>query len=472
APPAAARAGAAAPAASVPRGCGSVSGGPHGTPPRLLAERLGIHPAEELYTTVGGSTPQWLVNETAARIASGRVGLALLAGAEAVRTVMRARKARVRLRWSSGGQGPPSVVGDARGGTSEHEIEHGFMLPTQIYPLFENALRARAGRGLDDHAAMLGALCSRLSAVAANNPYAWFRDARSADEIATIASANRMIGFPYPKMMNAIIEVDQAAAVLMTSVAEARALGIPQDRWVYLWGTGQAHDRWFVSERVDYTSSPAIREAGRQALDAAGIAVDRVDHLDLYSCFPAAVQIGRDMLGIAADDPRPLTPPAGWGRGAACRTSAARETTTRCMPSPRPWTACERGRGRSGSSPRSAGTSPSTPSASTVPHRRTVHSSGRTRRRGRPCSTPRPRRRSSASRRDRRASRRSPGSRIARGRRCGVSSSGASTRAAAFLQPPRTIRTCSRGSKRARRSACAAAWRRTTARGASIRDDR
>jgi acetyl-CoA C-acetyltransferase len=280
---------------------------PYANPPRLLAERLGIHPAEELYTTVGGSTPQWLVNETAARIASGRVRLALLAGAEAVRTVMQARKARVRLRWSSGGDGSPTIVGDARDGTSEHEVAQGFMLPTQIYPLFENALRARAGRGVDAHAAMLGELCSRLSAVAAGNPHAWFREARSAGEIATIAPSNRMIGFPYPKMMNAIIEVDQAAAVLMTSAGEARALGIPPDRWVYLWGTGQAHDRWFVSDRVDYTSSPAIREAGCQALAAAGIAIDRVDHLDLYSCFPAAVQIGRDMLGIAADDPRPLT---------------------------------------------------------------------------------------------------------------------------------------------------------------------
>jgi acetyl-CoA C-acetyltransferase len=280
---------------------------PYANPPRLLAERLGIRPAEELYTTVGGSTPQWLVNETAGRIAAGRVRVALLAGAEAVRSVMQARKARVRLGWSSGGDGPPTIVGDARDGTSEHEVAQGFMLPTQIYPLFENALRARSGRDVDAHRDMLGALCSRLSAVAAENPYAWFRAARAPDEIATPGPSNRMIGFPYPKLMNAIIEVDQAAAVLMTSVAEARALGIPRDRWVYLRGTGQAHDRWFVSERVDYTSSPAIREAGRQALDAAGITIDRVDHLDLYSCFPAAVQIGRDMLGIAPDDPRPLT---------------------------------------------------------------------------------------------------------------------------------------------------------------------
>jgi acetyl-CoA C-acetyltransferase len=280
---------------------------PYANPPRDLAGRLGIRPAEALYTTVGGNTPQWLVNETAARIADGRVRVALLAGAEAVRTVMRARKARHQLAWASGGDGGPVVIGDPRDGTSEHEVAHGFMLPTQIYPLFENAIRARAGRTVVEHQRALGGLCAGLSAVAATNPHAWFPEARTAEEIATVSPANRMIGFPYPKLMNAIIEVDQAAAVLMTSAEEARALGVPRDRWVYLRGSGQAHDHWFVSDRVDYAISPAIREAGRQALAAAGIGIDGVAHLDLYSCFPAAVQMGRDALGIAPDDPRPLT---------------------------------------------------------------------------------------------------------------------------------------------------------------------
>jgi acetyl-CoA C-acetyltransferase len=280
---------------------------PYANAPRLLGERLGARPGSEITTTVGGNTPQWLVNETAARIAAGEVSLALLVGAEAVRTVVRARRTRTPLAWSSGGGEQPVVVGDARDGTSAHEVAHGLVLPTQIYPMFENALRARHGRTLDEHQNVLGHLCSGLSAVAAANPHAWFHQARTADEVATVSPSNRMIGFPYPKLMNAIIEVDQAAGILMTSVATARALGVPRDRWVYLWGSGQAHDRWFVTERVDYTSSPAIREAARQALGAAGIDIARIEHLDLYSCFPSAVQIGREMLGIAPDDPRPLT---------------------------------------------------------------------------------------------------------------------------------------------------------------------
>jgi len=279
---------------------------PYGNVPRLLADRLGAHPVEELYTTIGGNTPQWLVNVMAARIAAGEADVVLLAGAEAMRTLAQARRARVRLPWG-GGDGTPTILGDARDGTSPHEVTHGLALPTVVYPLFENAIRARREWSIDEHRRRLGRLCSRLAAVAADHPHAWFQARRSPDEITTVTPDNRMIAFPYPKLMNAIIEVDQAAAVIMTSVERARALGIAPSRWVYLHGAADAHDHWLVSERVDYVSSPAIRAAGRAALEAAGMSIDDVDLFDLYSCFPCAVQIARDMLGIPEDDPRPLT---------------------------------------------------------------------------------------------------------------------------------------------------------------------
>jgi len=275
--------------------------------PRLLAERIGAQPNEEIYTTVGGNSPQMLVNDTAARIADGSVGFAILAGVEAMHTMTRARRAGVRLAWSSASADPPRVVGDARSGTTDHELRHGLFLPVQIYPLFENALRACRGRTPQEHLRALGTLYAGLSRVAAANPYAWFRTERSAAEIARVSEQNRIIAFPYPKLMNAIIDVDQAAAVLMTSVGMARALGVPRERWVYLQGCGDAHDLWFVSERRDYASSPAIAAAGAQALAMAGAGIGEIDLFDLYSCFPSALQLAMDALGIAEDDSRPLT---------------------------------------------------------------------------------------------------------------------------------------------------------------------
>lgn len=276
--------------------------------PRRLAGMLDAHPRDEIYTTIGGNSPQSLVNATAARIARGEVGIALLAGAEVMNGVKRARRAGVQLAWDEPAHVPaPQPFGDGRSGTTDHEVKHGLFLPVQVYPLFENAIRARAGRSQSEHLLHLGRLCARLAAVAAENPYAWFRSARSAEQIATVDADNRIIAWPYPKLMNSIIDVDQGAAVLLTSVGLAKELGVPRERWVFLQGCAEAHDRWFVSERCDYARSPAIAAVARRALEMARVTVDRIDLFDLYSCFPSAVQLAQEALGLTPDDPRPIT---------------------------------------------------------------------------------------------------------------------------------------------------------------------
>ncbi len=279
---------------------------PSKEPPRDLAKALAVAPREQLYTYIGGNTPQMLVNDAATRIHDGELRLVLIAGAEAVYSARRARAQSVDLGWSPRGNPTPDA-GDPRPGVSEMEAKHGATLPARVYPLFENALRARYGHTIEQHQQEIGRLFASFSAVAADNPDAWFREAKSAEEIATPDADNRYVGFPYTKYMNAIIDVDQGAALLLTSVGEARRLGVPADRWVYLWGCGEATDHWFVTERVNYYSSPAIRAAGQRALSIAGVGIDEIKYFDLYSCFPSAVQIARDMLGISPDDERPLT---------------------------------------------------------------------------------------------------------------------------------------------------------------------
>jgi acetyl-CoA C-acetyltransferase len=275
-------------------------------PAGSLSALLGAHPRRPIYTALGGNTPQLQVNATAAGIAAGEIGVALIAGAEAMYSLRRAQKTGVKLPWPEKA-GSPEMVGDTRWGNAAPEMSHRAQMPTQIYPLFENAIRAARGRSVAQQREFLGRFCARFAAVARDNPYAWFRDGKSAEEIATPSAQNRMIGFPYPKYMNAIMEVDQSAAVLLTNVATARKLGIPREKWVYVWGGGDATDHWFVGERVNFHSSPAMRAAGREAMTQAGVTIDEIRHFDLYSCFPCAPQIGAAMLGIAEDDPRALT---------------------------------------------------------------------------------------------------------------------------------------------------------------------
>jgi acetyl-CoA C-acetyltransferase len=180
-------------------------------------------------------------------------------------------------------------------------------MPIRMYPLFENAIRAHLGLSIEEHQRRLGELCARMTRVAAENPRAWFPQARTAEEITTVGPENRMVCFPYPKLMNAIIETDQAAALIVTGSETARELGIAEERWVYLWGCGDARDKWSVSERVNYHSSPGMKAAMQRALGTAGLTVNDIGAFDLYSCFPSAVQLGLEALGLKPDDPRPLT---------------------------------------------------------------------------------------------------------------------------------------------------------------------
>ena len=153
----------------------------------------------------------------------------------------------------------------------------------------------------------MGQLFARFSQVAADNPLATRREGFSAERLATVDEENRWIGFPYPRLMVSNAYVDQAAALIVTSVGEARRLGIPQAKWVYLHGCADGHDHWYVSDRIDLHCSPAIRRGAKQALEMAGKTLDDVQFFDLYSCFPAAVEIGCREIGLAEDDPRGLT---------------------------------------------------------------------------------------------------------------------------------------------------------------------
>lgn len=275
-------------------------------PARYLAEALGWTVGETALTTMGGNSPQALVNLTAAEIQAGELDLAVLAGGECWRTRTRAKRQGQALQWSThldhdAMLAPDRLIGDPGPMSNEAETARGIVHPVQIYPMFETTLRAAAGESLDDHRQRIAALWARFAAVAATNPQAWVRSAPTAEQIATPGPENRMIGLPYPKLMNSHNDVDQAAALVMCSVGEARRLGVAPDRWVFPIAGADAHEHEFVSDRHRFDETPAIRLGGRCALDLAGIGIDDIDLIDLYSCFPAAVQLGAASLGLGLD---------------------------------------------------------------------------------------------------------------------------------------------------------------------------
>jgi acetyl-CoA C-acetyltransferase len=291
---------------------------PYADPGARAADELGITPRRTVVSTVGGNSPQLLVNEMAAAIAKGEADVVVIGGAESMHARWRARREpRVHLEWPvDTGEPCPNVIGDPRPGNNDIEQAHWAVAPTHIYPLFETALRAAAHRSVEEHQAVVGALWARFAAVAAGNPYAWSRTAYSAEDITQPAADNRMVVFPYTKRMCANIDVDQGAALLLCSYEAAQAAGIADDRLVFLHAGADAHDHFFFSERAALAEAPAIGVATRAALDASGIGIDDVARFDLYSCFPSAVEMAMQALGLRGaehGDDRPLTVTGGLG---------------------------------------------------------------------------------------------------------------------------------------------------------------
>jgi acetyl-CoA C-acetyltransferase len=280
----------------------SIIGWRYRNPARFLARRLGLEDVDLAVTTNGGNSPQSLVNRTALDILAGDADVAVLAGAEAFRTYLRARRQGIRLDWPKAPDDDrPRSIGTPLDMNHPVEIERGIVQPVQIYPMFETALRAASGRSVEEHRRFLGELWSGLSHVAAGNPYAWIREPKTPEEIVTVDDRNRMIGLPYPKYMNSNSDVDMGAALIMCSVEAAGRLGIPEDRWVFPLSGTDCHEHNYVSHRDTFTRTPAIEIGGRLALDLAGTDIDGVELIDLYSCFPSAVQLGARSLGLGLD---------------------------------------------------------------------------------------------------------------------------------------------------------------------------
>jgi acetyl-CoA C-acetyltransferase len=274
-------------------------------PTARLCERLGVSPKSTFYSGIGGTTPQVLVDSVAEAMLRGEVDCALVTGAEALATKRAAKKRGEKYRCSF----PPEERGAYpwEWPPDPIEIAHEAMQAWLNFAVFDNARRAHLGVGLDEYREAIGRMMAPMTDIAAANPHAWYRIARSASEIAEARPENRMVGYPYTKYMVSVMDIDMASALLLMTHEKADELGVPADQRVYVRGWCYAQDAILIAAHDDLWRSPAMEAASGEALRVAGVGVDDVAYLDLYSCFPSSLHFARDALGMSADDERALT---------------------------------------------------------------------------------------------------------------------------------------------------------------------
>jgi len=277
--------------------------------PHSVAKRVGVHPRTAIWERAGGDSPQHLVNEFAKRLASGEFQVALIAGAENISTARWLQSQKQQADWSE------SVPGDVenrgmgmRGLVFRYNTRHGLIGSPPPYGLCENARRSRRGETREHYLKTMGELFAPFTAVAAANPYASSDvTPMTPEELTTVGERNRMIADPFPQRLMARDQVNQGAALVLTTVKCARELGVPEDRWVFLRGYADVTERELM-QRQDLGQYPAAVMACQAAMRQAGLTTDELSYFDIYSCYPVAVSsVAIDGLGMRADDPRGFT---------------------------------------------------------------------------------------------------------------------------------------------------------------------
>lgn len=272
--------------------------------PGELASALGLNNGERKLSGMSGTGPQRFISDAAEKILKGERRAVLVAGAEALATRKRAKKSGRSLDWPRAQSKQEYPFEDQFLPTElTHEIRQAYT----TFAILDSARRAHLGLSPEANRRQEAAMMARLSQRAADNPLAWFRKAHTAETLYNMSDSDRMVSSPFSKNTMAFMDVDMAAALLITSHELADELGIPARKRTYLRGWGYAKAPPYIAQRAELFDSPAMRSACDQAFAMAGKEMVDIDFLDIYSCFASNVNFTRDVLGLAEDDPRPLT---------------------------------------------------------------------------------------------------------------------------------------------------------------------
>jgi acetyl-CoA C-acetyltransferase len=275
-------------------------------PPESIARRIGAAPARRIYSEFGGTQPLQIMLELFQRVARGEIDVALLTGAEAIATQRHAVRNGWALDWREVCDAPLDNRESGKRFVSKEELRGGLGLPVHYYALIENSQAHRMGHDMQQHRQYMAQLMAPFSAVAAANPFSQFPREYTAQELATIGPGNYPLNLPYSKLLVAQDAVNQSSALVLTSVGHARRLGVPPGQWIFLEAYAEGIDH-YLCQREDPGRSQAMSRVLSATMEQAAASHGDLDLVDIYSCFPCAVQAACEVLGLPTDGTRALT---------------------------------------------------------------------------------------------------------------------------------------------------------------------
>jgi acetyl-CoA C-acetyltransferase len=262
-----------------------------------IARALGATGATTIVSSIG-VLQQTLIADACQAISEGKIESALVTGADAGYRILRAKITGVRADERDQNDDPDLRLEPKAELRHTAEVAAGLKMAVGLYAMLESARRAASGLTVDAHRDRLAARYARFAEIAAANPDGWTRTPLDAATIRDDGPRNPMQAFPYTRAHCSTWNVDQAAALLFCSAERAAALGIDRSRWVFPVASAESNHMVTLSARADLIRSPGADATARAVLEAGGISASDIDLIELYSCFPVAVDAFADALDL------------------------------------------------------------------------------------------------------------------------------------------------------------------------------
>jgi len=259
----------------------------------MIIQKLNLSPNYCVYHDVSGELPIKNLCEAANRIASGSSKISVICGGESTWSVKRAKNRGVLLSsWSGTENSSKSWIPNV----DDIVRKYGLHLPVRAYALYENACRSRWQQSMAEAQRESGELQKRASEIALTNHFSWTKSRKKVNDIITPSSNNKLIAWPYTKLMIANNNLNSGTAIIITSLGLARAHGINPQKLIYIHAGGYASEPDSILERDNYYHSSAMEAVFDRVFTANKLTMKDIAYTEIYSCFPCVTKLAKRII--------------------------------------------------------------------------------------------------------------------------------------------------------------------------------
>lgn len=275
-------------------------------PGKWIAEKNNFSNAKTSVNKIG-VLQQHLINNTCNKIIKGEIRAGLILGGESRAKMIAALKEGIEYKEMELSTNPDKYVKAKDDLYGEGEAEALGLMAVGYYAVMESAMRKSKNLNLKEHEDYLGSMYADFSEIASKNQYAASDKSISKDQIMLANSDNKPMAYPYNKYHCTSWNVSQASAILICEEGLADQLNISKQKRIYPMASSETNHMIALIQRPSLISSAGLKLASEKINEVVDKHSINLNLIDLYSCFPVAVQQFENVLNLNTKTSRTIT---------------------------------------------------------------------------------------------------------------------------------------------------------------------